>query len=187
MRPPFTALALAAAMFLAAPLSAHAEDESLASIAKKTKREREERRARSTKPVRSFSDDDLGGSGPVATQAATEASDAGAQAKDAAASDGAGKDKKGGAPEKTDAELRAEARGEIQKKIDAERQRMQQMDEVISEAQKELSDITSFTYGSRRAGAQKALDDAQAEKARAQQAIEGLQEEARRLGVSVSQ
>jgi hypothetical protein len=56
----------------------------------------------------------------------------------------------------------------------------------MADAQAELSDLTNYTYGSSRASLQKIIDDGQAEKAKAQAAIEGLQEEARRLGVSVS-
>jgi hypothetical protein len=160
-------------------------DESLGAIAEKAKKERQERRAQAgSKPVKSFTDADLKGGGasspPVETAADADKPAADANAKDAKPADKTGK------AEKTDDQIRAEKRAEIQKKIDEQRQRMQQMDAAMAAAQAELSDLTNYTFGTKRASLQKVLDDGQAEKAKAQQAIEGLQEEARRLGVPVS-
>jgi hypothetical protein len=156
-------------------------EESLAAAAERTKREREARRVQSKQPVKSFTDADLSGSGSATAGSSEEAAESADSTADKPA--GGGNAEK---PEKTDSEKRADAREEIQKKIDGERQRVQQMDQAIAAAQAEMSDITSFTYGTRRAETQKVIDDAQAEKTRAQKAIEDLQEEARRLGVSVS-
>jgi len=49
-----------------------------------------------------------------------------------------------------------------------------------------LSDLTNYTYDTRKEALQRAIDDGQGEKGKAQRAIDALEEEARRLGVPVS-
>ncbi len=167
---------------LAAPSWAAAEDPSLADVARTTKQEREERRG-SGKTVKSFSDSDLKSAGGSAPSPATdpEAAPAANENEEDKGAANAGK-----TPEKTDEEIRTEKRGEIQQKIDAEHERMRDADRRMASAQAELADITNYTYGAHRAALQKIIDDGKAEKEKAQQAIEDLQEEARRLGVPVS-
>lgn len=173
---------IALAVLAASPLARG--DESLGAIAEKAKREREERRAKNgSKPVKSFTDADLKGGG-ASSPPADAAADADKPPADANAKDA--KPAVNAKAEKTDDEIRAEKRAEIQKKIDEQRQKMQQIDKAMADAQAELSDLTNYTFGTRRASLQKVIDDGQAEKAKAQQTIEGLQEEARRLGVPVS-
>jgi hypothetical protein len=161
-------------------------DESLGAIAEKAKKEREERRAKTTsKPVKSFTDADLKGGGASSAPVDTAADADKPAAADATAKDAKPAEKTAKA-EKTDDQIRAEKRAEIQKKMDAQRQRIQQIDKEMADAQVQLSDLTNYALGPQRAALQKIIDDGQAEKAKAQEAIEGLQEEARRLGVPVS-
>ena len=160
-------------------------DESLGAIAEKAKKEREARRAKEgSKPVKSFTDADLKGGGE-STPPADAAADTAKPAAEATAKDAKAADKPAKA-EKTDEEIRAEKRADIQKKIDEQRQKIQQIDQAMAAAQAELSDLTNYTFGTRRASLQKVIDDGQADKAKAQQTIEDLQGEARRLGVPVS-
>ncbi len=171
-------VAVALGGVLAAPSWTRADEESLAATAARTKREREERRAKATKPVPAFSDADLRGAGGAPPPA--EADPEVATAKD-------GESTAGDKPaEKTDDQIRAEKRATIQKKIDAEKTRIEDIDRGMARAQTELADITNYTYGAYRAALQKVLDDGKADKDKAQKTIEDLQEEARRLGVSVS-
>jgi hypothetical protein len=166
---------------LATPALTRGDDQSLATVAERTKQEREERRTKEDKPAKSFSDSDLKTAGSAA--APSDGAD------DADAASPAGKEDKpdaGKTPEKTDEQVRAEKQATIQQKIDAEHERMQDVDRRMAEAQAELADITNYTYGAHRAALQKVIDDGTAEKEKARQSIEDLQEEARRLGVSVS-
>jgi uncharacterized membrane protein YqiK len=171
-------IAVALGGVLAVPSSTRADDESLEATAARTKREREERRAKATKPVRAFSDADLRGTGGAPPPAEADPKVATAKGDEAPAGDQA--------TEKTDDQIRAEKRATIQKKIDAEKTRIEDIDRGMARAQTELADITNYTYGAYSAALQKVLDDGKADKDKAQQTIEGLQEEARRLGVSVS-
>jgi hypothetical protein len=152
-------------------------DGSLADQAEKVKRERAARRA-TGKRSKSFTNDNLG---PGSGVAASTPSEAGTPASEGAApADTAAK------PEKTDEERRAEKRAEIQKKIDEQKQRIEIINRVAADAQRELSNLSTYNYGSRRAALQKAVDDGNVEMAKTQQAIADLEEEARRIGVSVS-
>jgi hypothetical protein len=160
------------------------DDSSLGAAAEKAKRERAERRAKEGHPVKSFSDGDLKGTGSSASTTTDAASDT---ASGATTPESADKSAKPAAkPEKSDDEIRAEKRAELQKRIDDQRKKIEAITKVADDAQRELNDLTNFTYGGHRDALQKVVDDGAAEKAKAQQAIEAAQEEARRLGVPVS-
>jgi len=88
--------------------------------------------------------------------------------------------------EKTDAELREEKRAEIQGKIDEQKKLIDEQQKKVDQAQTELNDLSDGTFGPRRGGLMKTVEDGKAEIAKAQQAIEGLKDQARRAGVRVS-
>ena len=159
---------------LGAPAAASAQ--SLAELAEKEKKRRES--VKSSGKV--ITNDDLGSRSRVAPPASTEAQatpSPGAQGSKATA------DEK---PEKTPSELREEKRAEIQGKIDEQVGLIRAVQEVIDTSQLELNDLTDMTFGGRRANLMKLIEDGKAEIAGFEQAIEDLEEEARRAGVRVS-
>jgi len=89
-----------------------------------------------------------------------------------------------GPREKSDDEKRAERKAEIEKKIQEARARIEELQKTIGQAQLELNDVSNYTYGPRRGGIQKLIDDSQKEIAAQNQAIADLQEQARREGIA---
>ena len=173
--------ALLALGLLAAPAwgqSTGSTEGSLAAQAEKVKKERAARRAAGVR-AKSFTNDDLKGAGAgTPAQATPEASSPNAKETSPGQA--------GAKPEKTADELRAEQRAAIQKKIDEQKKRIEIIQRVLGDAQRELGDLSNYTYGSRRQALQKAVDDSNAEMAKSLQAIADLEEEARRLGVPAS-
>jgi hypothetical protein len=159
------------------------DDPPLGTIAERAKRERGEQRAKTSAPVKTFTDADLKGQG--APEPPREAPSAGKTAAGPASGDH-GPDGQAATQEKTDDQIRGEKRAEIQKGIDAQRLKLRQVDQGMADAKAELTDLTNYTYAARKDALQRTIDDGQEEKARAQRAMDGLQEEARRLGVPVS-
>jgi DNA repair exonuclease SbcCD ATPase subunit len=90
-----------------------------------------------------------------------------------------------GTPEKSEDEKRAERKAEIEAKMQEARARIEELQKAITQAQAEMNDVSNYTYGPRRAGLQKHIDDSQAEIAAKNQAIADLQEQARREGIAV--
>lgn len=156
---------------VAAP--ALAQEPSLAELA------RREKKARSGQ-VKVITEADLKGSGSVAGAATEEA--AAAPASTAAA--GAGSPAKPSA--RTDEQLRAEKKAEIEKKIAELTTQIAAERKRIEDVQPELGDLTNYTFGSRRASLQQTIDEATANIAKAQQSISDLEEQARRLGLPLS-
>lgn len=87
---------------------------------------------------------------------------------------------------KSDDEQRAEKKAEIEKKIKQWTDFIAETKKSMDEAQLELNDLSSNTFGSRRAGLQKIIDEGSQHLAEAQQAVADLQEEARRAGLTIS-
>jgi len=149
---------------------------SLAERAEQAKKERAARRASGAAPAKSFGDADLkGGSAPPA-----------ASTPDASTAGAAKGDVKGDKVEKTDEQNKADRRDVIQKQIAEEQKRIALIEKTMADTQRELGDITNYTYGSRRASLQKFLDDGAVELTKARQTVSNLEEEARRLGASAS-
>ena len=90
------------------------------------------------------------------------------------------------AKEKTDAELRAEKKAEIDKKVKQWTDFIAETKKAMDRAQLELNDLSSATFGDRRAGLQRILDDGNQYIADAQKQIADLEEQARRAGIAVS-
>ena len=177
MRRILTALALVLVALPARAQSSGTGEGSLAERAEQAKKERAARKAAGAAPAKSFSNDDLKGSGSTTTSS-SDVSAAGA-----AAPKGDGKGEKA---EKTDDQARAERREVIQKQLAEEQKRIALIEKTMADAQREVGDITNYTYGSRRASLQKFLDDGAVEMAKARDKISSLEEEARKLGASAS-
>ena len=175
MKRAVTALALVLVALPAWPQSSGATDASLAEKAEKAKKERAARRAAGGTAAKSFGNEDLkgGGSAGASSPASTPESSAKADAK----SDKA---------EKTDAQAAAQRREALEKQVAEERKRIALIEKTMADAQRELGDITNFSYGTRRAALQKFLEDGTVELAKARQKVGDLEEEARRLGASAS-
>jgi len=90
-----------------------------------------------------------------------------------------------GQKDKTDEEKRADRKAEIEKKIQEARARIEELNKAISQAQLEMNDVSNYTYGPRRAGVQKFIEDSQKEIAAKNQAIADLQAQARQEGIAV--
>jgi len=178
MRRILTALAFVLVALPAWSQSSAATDTSLAERAEQAKKERAARRTSGATPTKSFGDDDLKGGGSKATSTSSESSTpAAAAAKGEAKADKAAK---------TDDQARAERREVIQKQLVEEQKRIDLIEKTMADAQRELGDITNYTYGSRRASLQKFLDDGAVELTKAHEKVSSLEEEARKLGASAS-
>ena len=162
------ALAVAVVLCAAAPLAA----QSLGEAAEKQKKERKGQ-------AKVYTEDDLRRAG-MRTATPPEMAPAGEAAK---AEPAAAKPK---GDEKTDDQLRAEKRAEFEKKIQEQLATIAQVRKAMDDAQRELSDLSNYTMGPRRAALMKVLDDGNAEIAKANAAIADIEEQARRAGVSVS-
>ncbi len=154
---------------------------SLGEIAERTKKEREAKRGNKPAP-KVLTEADLKARPSVSSDVPADGTDATAAAPAAPAAGPA--DAK--AP-KTDEQLRAEKRQEIEKKIAEQRATVGIVRKAMDDAQRELSDpTTATTFGSRGAALQKILDDGQGELKKAEQAIADLEDEARRQGIAIS-
>jgi hypothetical protein len=91
-----------------------------------------------------------------------------------------------GPPAKTDDQVRAEKKAEIEAKIKQWDGFIADTQKEMDKAQLELNDLSSLTFGNRRAGLQQILDEGAKHVAEAKQAIEDLTEDARRAGVPIS-
>jgi hypothetical protein len=154
--------------------------QSLAEVAAKEKKRRQSMQG-SDKVI---TNDDLGRAGKRISN--PDAASAEAPATPEAEGDDAGEAKASDQPEKTDAELRDEKRAEIQGKIDEQKKLIEEQQKKVDQAQLELNDLSDMTFGARRGGLMKTVEDGKAEIAKAQQAIEDLKDQARRAGVRVS-
>lgn len=175
MRRTLTALAFVLVALPAWPQSSAPTEASLAERAEQAKKERAARRVSASAPAKSFGDDDLKGSKPAASS-----SDASAPAASAKG------DAKAEKAVKTDDQAKAERRDVIQKQLVEEQKRIALIEKTMADAQRELGDITNYTYGTRRASLQKFLDDGAVELTKAHEKVSSLEEEARKLGASAS-
>jgi hypothetical protein len=94
--------------------------------------------------------------------------------------------------EPTEDERRQNLRGELQGKIDEEREKIRLYEARIAEIQSELNDLGGLTYGSpggndRRTGLMNEVEEARRQIKQAQEAIESLEAQARREGLPVTQ
>lgn len=164
-----TAVALVAVPLLA-------REQSLAELAERQKKAR-----KASGQTKVITEDDLKRVGTPYVPASTSGEAVKPEAS--AGASGATADKPA---EKSPEEQRAEKRAEIDKKLKQWTDFIAETKAQMDQAQLELNDISSLTWGNRRAGLQKILDEGAQHIAEAQQAIADLQEEARRAGIPVS-
>ena len=89
-------------------------------------------------------------------------------------------------PEPTEEEKRAQAGAAMQKQIDEQAEIIRQGREVIADSERELGDITNYTFGTRRAALMDSVDQARQIIAAAERTIADVEDQARRQGVRVS-
>ncbi len=87
---------------------------------------------------------------------------------------------------KSDDQLRAEKKAELQEKMKQWSDFIAETKKAVDQAQSELNNLSAATFGNRRAGLQKIVEEGNAHIAEAQQSIAELQEQARRSGIGVS-
>jgi uncharacterized coiled-coil protein SlyX len=87
---------------------------------------------------------------------------------------------------KSDDQVRAEKRAEIEAKIKQWNDFIVETRKSADQAQAEMNDLRDATLGNRRAGLQRIIDEANQHIVEAQQTITELQEQARRSGIPVS-
>jgi uncharacterized coiled-coil protein SlyX len=90
------------------------------------------------------------------------------------------------AASKSDDQVRAEKRAEIETKIKQWNDFIVETRKSADQAQAEMNDLRDATLGNRRAGLQRIIDEANQHIVEAQQTITDLQEQARRSGIPVS-
>jgi len=89
-------------------------------------------------------------------------------------------------PEPTEEEKRAQAGAALQKQIDEQAEIIRQARKISEDSERELGDITNYTFGTRRAALMQTVDQAREIMAAAERKIADLEDEARRQGVRVS-
>ena len=83
-------------------------------------------------------------------------------------------------------EARAQRLADLKKQVEVENKVIAVVQRAMQEASTELNDLTSFTFGGRRAYLMKIMEDGQRELAKSQQVIADVEEKARRDGFVVS-
>lgn len=89
-------------------------------------------------------------------------------------------------PERTDEEYRAQAGALLQKEIDRQAEIIAAGQKAIEGWERELNDLTNYTFGTRRAALMQAIDETRQAMAAAQQSITDLEDQARRQGIRVT-
>lgn len=165
---------MVAALVLAAwAVPAVSQAQSLAEIAEKTKKKK-------SGAAKVITEDDLRKSGGKANFVGEEGS--------AATAEPAEGEKKGDAEkkEKSPEEVRAEDQTKLQKKMDEQKKLKDVVRKAMDDAQLELNDIGNYSLGTRRQSLMKLIEDGEKELAKIDQEMADIEEQARRLGVSVS-
>lgn len=89
-------------------------------------------------------------------------------------------------PEPTEDEKRAQAGAALQKQIDEQAETIRIAEAAIADWERELSDLTNYTFGTKRAAVMQSIDDARKVVADAQKAIVDIEDQARRQGIRVT-
>jgi hypothetical protein len=149
------------------------------SLADKAARARKPAPAASpTAPAKVFTNDDLiNAKGTVVVLPAPEVEEAVSDAETSEASP---------RPEPTDEEKRAQAGAALQGQIDEQVRVIEAARGVLADAERELNDLSVYTFGTRRAALMQNVDGARQAIADAQQSIEDLEDQARRQGIRVT-
>lgn len=89
-------------------------------------------------------------------------------------------------PEPTEEEKRAQAGAALQKQIDDQVETIKIAQTAIADWERELGDLTNYTFGTRRGAVMEQIEEARKVVADAQKALVDLEEQARRQGVRVT-
>ena len=89
-------------------------------------------------------------------------------------------------PEPTEEENRAQAGAALQKQIDEQAEIIRVSHAHIADWERELNDLTNYTFGTRRATLFESIDEARRFIADAQKSIADLEDRARRQGIRVT-
>ena len=89
-------------------------------------------------------------------------------------------------PEPTEEEKRAQAGAALQKQIDEQAETIKVAQAAIADWERELNDLTNYTFGTKRAAVMQSIDEARKVVADAQKSIVDLEDQARRQGVQVT-
>jgi hypothetical protein len=89
-------------------------------------------------------------------------------------------------PEPSEEEKRAQAGAALQKQIDEQAEIIRLSRKAIEDSERELGDLTNYTFGTRRAALMQSVEDARQAMAAAERAIADLEDQARHQGIRVS-
>lgn len=89
-------------------------------------------------------------------------------------------------PEPTEDEKRAQAAVALQKQIDEEVEVIRVSEAAIADWERELGDLSNYTFGGRRAALAQQIEEARRYIAEAHSKIDDLEEQARRQGIRVT-
>ncbi len=89
-------------------------------------------------------------------------------------------------PEPTEEENRAQAGAALQKQIDVQAEILKVSRAHIADWERELNDVTNYTFGTRRSTLFESIDEARKFIADAQKSIADLEDQARRQGIRVT-
>ena len=155
-----------------------AQEESLAEKAERAKAKKPAPAASPSAPAKVFTNDDLiNAKGNVVVLPAPEGEEPALDAGTAATAT---------RPEPTEEEKRAQAGAALQKQIDEQAETIKVAQAAIADWERELSDLTNYTFGTKRAAVMQSIDEARKVVADAQKSIVDLEEQARRQGVRVT-
>jgi hypothetical protein len=171
-------IAWAAVLGLVVSVQAARKEESLAEKAEKAGRARKPSPTASpSAPAKVFTNDDLlNAKGNVTVLPGPDEETAAAEGTPSAPSK----------PEPTEEEKRAQAGAALQKQIDEQAETIRIAQAAIVDWERELSDLTNYTFGTKRAAVMQSIDEARKVVADAQKAIVDLEDQARRQGVRVT-
>lgn len=172
-------IAWAVVLGLAVLVQAAQQEESLAEKAEKaTRAKKPAPTASPSAPAKVFTNDDLiNAKGNVIVLPAPEGEEGASDAGTAATA---------GKPEPTEEEKRAQAGAALQKQIDEQAQTIKIAEAAIADWERELNDLTNYTFGTKRAAVMQSIDEARKVVADAQKALVDLEDQARRQGVRVT-
>ena len=153
-----------------------AQEPTLAELAERQKKARQG-------AAKVITEADLRQAGPGTANAATGAP---ASAQETAAAATSAASQPDGKKEPTEEERRAEKRAEIEKKLQELTASIAEERKRIAAVELEMGDLTDYTFGPRRAVLQEMIDESKRKIAEAEQAIVGLQDQARWQGIPIS-
>lgn len=168
-------IALAAVLGLVVSVQAAQKEESLADKAARVRKPAPS--ASPSEPAKVFTNDDLiNAKGNVIVMPAPEGEEASESGTAATTS----------RPEPTEEEKRAQAGAALQKQIDEQAETIKVAEAAIADWERELNDLTNYTFGTKRAAVMQSIDEARKVVADARKAMVDLEDQARRQGVRVT-